>query len=46
VSLFTSAPLLAERARVLAYPKVLTALEARGFSLDVWCWAMRNSPPS
>lgn len=34
VSLYTSAPLLAELARVLAYPKVLTALEARGFSLD------------
>ncbi len=34
VSLFTSAPLLAELARVLAYPKVLTTLQARGFSLD------------
>lgn len=34
MSLFTSAPLLAELARVLAYPKVLTTLQARGFSLD------------
>jgi len=34
VSLFTSAPLLAELARVLTYPKVQATLEARGFSID------------
>ncbi|MFN7572112.1 MAG: putative toxin-antitoxin system toxin component, PIN family [Betaproteobacteria bacterium] len=34
LSLFTSAPLLDELTRVLAYPKVLATLQARGFSLD------------
>ena len=34
MSLFTSAPLLDELARVLAYPKVLTTLQAHGFALD------------